>query len=585
MKCSDTNGCSSVPTHSTDIDQKRNNDISEDSASSKKTNLIQVENTPSACFIAGGLAILCLLGVMVYGRSLTESGFDWTDGAVHAMDGVLIHDFLAAGPKEWFYPMEFAQRQYARYPALGIGLHYPPAFAVVEAGVFAVLGVSSISARITVLGFSLITLVMTFLLLSRKCSIAASLIGASSLLCMPLIVTWSRQAMLEMPTLAALSLSVLLFFQYLDKPTGKRLFFFTLAAVAVPFFKQQAIFLLPILFFWSLAGRKRYNIPTRHLITASAVIFIIVGGFFTATLLTRGHVIDLISKGRPLRTWFGWDSWRIVLHGIVSGAGWGIVILAIAGLVTGCFQRTRVWWLGLFWLIMGILFNVLVQHKEERFLFYCLLPLALMIGLLAEEILTRIQRRAIISAVTTVFLLAFAALGFSQPRPIMRDYLPCVAAYRNSMQGEIILYAGAREPEFILAARQILGPEGTLILRGSKLFYSCASDPRYEYEQYVHSIEEVDFIIEQYAPHVIFVEDKIPFNLESEQLVRQYLKQTKNYVLDRSMETIYRPGVAPAQVHIYIRTAKANRTAQSINLPIPIIKNRIKMDLKTLGFE
>ena len=167
----------------------------------------------------------------------------------------------------------------------------------------------------------------------------------------------------------------------------------------------------------------------------------------------------------------------------------------------------------------------------------------------------------------------------------MRDYLPCVTAYRNSMQGEIIMYAGAREPEFILAARQILGPKGTMILRGSKLFYSCASDPRYEYEQYVHSIEDVDFIIEQYAPQVIFVEDKIPFNLEPEQLVRQYLKQTKNYVLDRSMETIYRPGVAPAKVHIYIRTAKANRTAQSIILPIPIIKNRIIMNLKTLGFE
>ena len=543
-----------------------------------------IEKTTPVRVILGVVVLLCLLGFFVYGRGLSERGFEWPDCAVHAMDGVLIHDYLAAGPQAWFNPLEFAYQQYARYPALGIGIHYPPAFGIIEAGVFFVLGVSTMSAKATVLGFSLLTLTATFLLLKRICGIAASLIGAAFLLQMPLIVKWTRQAMLEMPTLAALTFSAFFFLRYLDKPSWKRLIPFTLVAAAAPFFKQPAVFLLPVFFVWVLGRRKRNGIPVSHLVSAGIFLLVVVGGFFIVIFLSKGHVVHLVSQGRPLDKWFGWESWSIVLKSILSGAGYIAVVLAIGGLVAGSFRRTRVWYLGVFWLITCVLFNVLVQHKEDRFLFYSLQPLALGIGLLMETILARIKKLTVTLTATAAVLVVCTASGFGQPKPVCRDFLPCVAPYRNVIQDEIIMYVGKREPDFILAVRQILGPKGAMVLRGSKLFYSCASDPRYEYQQYIHTVNEVDDIIERYAPKAIFVEDEIAFGLEPERLVRQYLKQTDKYAMDKSVDIVTEPNQTPKKIHVYLRIAKSHRTARSIDLPVPIINNRIQVDLETLGF-
>ena len=77
------------------------------------------------------LAALYAATAVVLGKDITLGGLADADSAAHAMDGVLIHDWVMAGPSAWLSPMEFARQQYGHYPTLGIGLHYPPGFAVV----------------------------------------------------------------------------------------------------------------------------------------------------------------------------------------------------------------------------------------------------------------------------------------------------------------------------------------------------------------------------------------------------------------------------------------------------------------------
>ncbi len=100
-------------------------------------------------------AILVVVAAVVFGRGITVGGMRYTDASSHAMDGLLIHDWFLAGPSAWVAPVEFAMRQYAHYPALGIGRVYPPGFAIVESVFFALFGVSAISARLCTLSFGI----------------------------------------------------------------------------------------------------------------------------------------------------------------------------------------------------------------------------------------------------------------------------------------------------------------------------------------------------------------------------------------------------------------------------------------------
>ena len=50
------------------------------------------------------LAALVATG-FVLGKDISVGGLRDSDSAVHAMDGVLIHDWIAAGPSAWVEPM------------------------------------------------------------------------------------------------------------------------------------------------------------------------------------------------------------------------------------------------------------------------------------------------------------------------------------------------------------------------------------------------------------------------------------------------------------------------------------------------
>lgn len=528
------------------------------------------------------VALLCLLSVVCYGHGLTDSGFDWPDEAIHAMDGVLIYDWVSAGPSAWAHPMAFARQQYARYPALGMGLHYPPGFAVVESGVYAVLGVSSVSARVTVLLFAVLTVAGAFLLMDRTLGRPASVTGAVCLLAMPLVVHWSRQTMLEMPTLAAMVWSAVLFFRYLDRPTWGRALVFALVTASIPFFKQPGIFLLPLLFVWALLAAVRRKVSGWHVLLATLIIAVLVGPFFLATLMQQGHVVELVGAQRPWWDWFGLKSWATVVPWLFRGAGAAISVAAAIGLVVGLFRRDRVWVLAVAWLAAGLVFNVLVQHKEARFLVPTLLPVALLVGVTAEALFRVLPVPAARLTAAAVVVVA-AVVGFAYAKPEWRDSTHLVCSWRQHFEGDVALYVGKREPDFIFAVRQTLGPQGPVILRGSKLFYTCASDPRYHYEGLVRDVNSVEEILEAYAPAAIFVEDKVPFDLEEEKLVRQCLAASRHYQRVATVETITRPHGGTNPVHVYLRTTPGERTATELTLPIPLMGETITMPLSTLG--
>jgi GNAT superfamily N-acetyltransferase len=58
------------------------------------------------------VGLLLIMTGIILGKDISVGGLRWGDAAVHAMDGVLIHDWVAAGPEAWRHPVKFAEDQY-----------------------------------------------------------------------------------------------------------------------------------------------------------------------------------------------------------------------------------------------------------------------------------------------------------------------------------------------------------------------------------------------------------------------------------------------------------------------------------------
>ena len=94
--------------------------------------------------------IACLLALACLALLLTAPAagdFWWQDAPRHAINGVFVRDFVAAQPV--IHPSQWAIDYYLMRPALTI-MFYPPLFYAVEAGAFALFGVSHFVAQAVV---------------------------------------------------------------------------------------------------------------------------------------------------------------------------------------------------------------------------------------------------------------------------------------------------------------------------------------------------------------------------------------------------------------------------------------------------
>jgi len=536
------------------------------------------------------IVFLCVLGVLVYSRGITVGGFRWPDEPVHAMDGVLIHDWGASGPSGWFHPVEFARHRYARFPSLGIGVTYPPGFAVAEAAAFAVLGVSPVTARAAVIPFALTCLVATFMLLRRATAWEGALLGAATLLYMPLVVLWTRQAMLEMPTMAMMVLAAFLFLRYVDRPDVARLLAFLAPAIAAPLFKQPAAFLLLAFFLWGVLARRKAGISWKHFVIATVLVTLTVGVYFGWVFKSGGFSAAVVTKGRPFPVWFSWDNLRDAVAALVRGSGWVCVALAALGAVLGLRRGSRVSLMAAVWLACLISMWAFLFRPhiiEDRYMFWGTLPLGLLGGLAFDWLVGAIPGVRVRTVVVLCLALAGAASGFLEDVPSGPDYAPVVAANADKVRGHIVMFSGQRDADFVFAVRQIIGPDRVLILRSSKVLYHGANAPHTGgFQSFVSDVQDVRSVIEHYAPDALFVERGDLFDgFQPERLLRQYLDETQEYALIGSSKRHWLTGqFRYTPVDVYVRTAPANRTADFVDLPVSMAGTRVRVDLKALGF-
>jgi len=514
----------------------------------------------------------------VLGKDINTGGLADADSAAHAMDGVLIHDWVMAGPSAWRDPMEFARQQYGHYPTLGIGRHYPPGFALVEAVFFATFGISAISARLCVVFFGFIAIIGTYVFLRDLAGRSAGALAAMALLAMPSTTLWGRQTMLEVPTVAVLAWGAVAFSWYLRKTSTMRLAVLLVVALSAILFKQTGVFLVCAVSMTLMGCTLVGVVPIRHGIAATAVacstLLLVVWSFDDACFKTLSGYHTYADPWSP-------GALSFYLRVLPYSTGSILLLLAVIGFVVS--RRTLgIHWLFLVsWTIVAYVMVTAASLKVPRFHYVGVLPLAVWAAIGLERLLLfgpRITPRRVMAVGAAVCM---SALAFARPVRHSPDYGPVVAAHRDAIDGQVVLFSGLRDGDFVFALREQLPWRSSVVIRGSKLLYTCTAGPALDLVSYASTADQVAEVMHRFAFEYVFVERENKVGTAEDVLLRQYLSESGDYqrVAVHALDVADRSCQFAKTVDVYKLIAPFVRQVRHFDIPMPRTGAPIRVDL------
>ena len=427
----------------------------------------QIDWTP----LVSALALVAAVLVMFATSPLNEQ-FWWTDSATFALNGEFVRDYIASGlPRS---PMAFANAWFLRYPALTISL-YPPVFPLAEAAVFAVFGFSHAAAQATVAAFTMLAAWGAYRVGRTAMPAMAAAAFALVLLATPGVLFWSRQVMMETPSLAFLLLgaSALLRYQAFGGPM--RLLFAVAMVLAGTYTKQTAVFAAPAFALALLVGSGPGLLrrPAVWVAALAGVVGLVPLVLFTLKFapqlvdiaaaqgssgnVSRLSVATLTQYGRALPEITGWLP-------LLGGAGY-VALVAIRGWSSAAERNLAV--LMLCWFITDYGFITLIGHFEVRYGLMLAIPLATFTVLLVVRALGMPFAPTAALAGGVVF---FAASILSEPVPWVGGFGAVAASIvRDTAQNDVILFDGEDSKSLMFSLRTRTPSAKVYVLRAEKL--------------------------------------------------------------------------------------------------------------------
>lgn len=525
-----------------------------------------------------GLVAVCAAAALILGKDLDRGALADADAAAHAMDGVLIHDWVMAGPSVWASPMEFARDQYAHYPTLGIGQHYPPGFAIVEAGFFAVFGISTTSARLCVLFFGMLAAAGTYVFVRSFTERTAALLSALTLLAIPATTLWGRQVMLEIPTMAALAWGAVCFAFYVRKPHAGSLTLLLVVTLTAILFKQSGVFLVCAAALAVAGHWIRGVLPFRHAIAVGCVSLAALGlVVFSMDELCRKTVSGYGTYA---------DAWSLpaltyYLRATPYLTGTWILIPAVLGGIVGFRRLGAGQGLLLGWVAAAYIMVTVADLKVPRFFYVGMLPIAVWAGVGLCFVSRYLARLKLATVSFTVFAVVLAGAGFRRPVGDTPDFSPIVEAHREQLRNRPVLFSGLRDGDFVFAVRQHLPRKQGLVVRGSKLLYTCTAGPDLDLVSYTDDEAHLAETMRRLAFEYIFIEREDVVGTPHDQWLRRYLVESGDYrrVADHEFPIEQRSCRMATAVDMYELARPLQRTVEYLDLPIPRTGQSIRVSL------
>jgi len=253
-----------------------------------------------------------------------------------------------------------------------ISLYYPPGFYVIATFITYFFGLSSVTGAATGLLFGVATTLIVYYFGRRFVDKKTGIIAAVLFAVIPQIFYLSIKAMLDISYLLFFLLSMI-FYLFALKSGKTRHFIYAGLFLAIGFFfKQNVIFVVPIIFLYTLFTNKKY---LRKIFISFILAALIVSPYLF--VFYKVGLLSVMLKSSII--WAGYDQHDPQFNTI---EGWlyypkqlgenylsyPVFIAVILSLAYYIVRKEKYWQLFLIWFFTLFLFFVFIPNKEGRYL-------------------------------------------------------------------------------------------------------------------------------------------------------------------------------------------------------------------------
>jgi hypothetical protein len=479
----------------------------------------------------------------------------------------------------WDYTIAY----YARYPALSILIDYPPFFPIVESLFFSVFGISQFTARLTVLFFAVLATIVWYKLIKLIYDEKIAFYSTALFITTPLIVLWSREVMLEMPTVALIILSVYFFYNFCELNKKKHIYYCALATAFSILTKQTAVFILPLFLSYILITKKhRYFLKKEVIISCFLLTFLLIPQLIITLKYGKDIMAASIGSRGEYSVW-SLNNWFYYIRTLPNLLTIPVLILStISMIVTLVKKKHKKTMLFFLWIVCYYIVFSYISGKDERYAYFWIPPFSLFTVL----IFTYLPQKVKMVPIFTILLMLLCVFQFvhayNVQTPYISGYEEAARYVVKDPRGDTVLFDGYHDGNFIFHVRKYDNNKNMIILRGSKILHLKLKLPgmNSEYTQYIHSEADVYGILNNYGVGYVVVEDNDVDGIKSSQILRQALN-SENFTLVKKVELNTNRKLQKSLL-IYKYNEDVAMSAEAININLPGIKKDLVIPTKLL---
>lgn len=446
--------------------------------------------------------LLILITLIITTKNITRGDFRFSDACSHGMNGVYLHDLIKLMPLTHIY--DFTLRFYGKYPAISIPYH-PPFFHLVEAFFFFLFGISAVTARVAVVFFSLLAIIVWYKLIKSMYNEEIAFFSGILLITTPTIVFWTRNAMLEMPALAMIILSSYFLHTSIDLNKKGHLYYCALCLGLSMWTKQTTVFLLPLFFSYIMIKKKYAKLYNKEGILSCFILLIFSVSLMLLTFkFAKYNIVQVVSDTK----YYGYTKssasnflfYIKALPSILTIPLLVLSCLSIAAILLKKSQKKRSFFL--LWIFWAYAIITYTSVKGVRYAYFWIPPFCLFASLIYTE--SKLKFKGInLSVVLLLCLCIFQfVVSYRLKIPFIDGYEKAAEFVTDTLKGDTVLVGGYFYGNFIFNLRKH-DPDGNLIvLRSDKVL----PNPFISKDDYKK--EDIYKLLEDYGTKYIVVESK-----------------------------------------------------------------------------
>jgi hypothetical protein len=497
------------------------------------------------------------------------------DESLHAMSGYFFLDFARELPLS--HPVRYAQVYYAHYPALSGLIHWPPAFYVCEALFFGIFGPSAVSARLTVLCFSLIGIVFWYRLAKNFLGEWPAAFSALAFALAPPMLLYEQSVMLEVPALAASTAAIYYWIRYCQDERIPDLYIFAAFTALAALIKYTTFYLAPFCLLTTLAMRKWRLVLRWRTLFALALIAGAIGYYYY--LLFTLHWASMsnfthVEHSNPLA--------GVAYYWIIAREqlGWPLFLLSIAGMLSSH------WWdksggskVMFSWIFACYaIFSILEIKQGRHVLFWVPAFIYFSAGFLLSDRWPKPMRLA--GRAAAIILSCSAILtGWTFQRPYVQGYAEVAQKVASSSDRGVILYDADVPGTFTFFLHRHDPERRFVVLR--KLLYVSRMKEEGGSVELLHTPEEILASLKHYGVRYIIVSEESELEVPIQLTLRKLLTGPQFRLIARvpiqSNNKDWRDSVA-----LYENTAFQIPRNQELEIPMYTLPYNIAVPLNDL---